>query len=106
MVAAMIPEPTGTVPEPAEIQRIAKLLGRPTSWVTVLYTLPIPEFRRALRSTPPILQRHPHEEIYPTTGWLGDYLLFTQEMEAPLGWHFWCGAVLLGLVARRNFYID
>jgi len=92
--------------QPTAIPDIATALGRPRQWVETLYSLSIPDFRRALRSVPPTLSRLPYEKLYPTTGWLGDYLLYCQEMEAPLGWHFWCGVVLLGLVARRNFYID
>ena len=90
----------------ATLSAIAKYLGRSEKWVKTLYTLSGPDFRRALRSKPKPHERTGHEMIYPETGWLGDYLLYCQESESPLGWHFWCGVFLLGLVARRNFYWD
>jgi len=92
--------------QPDAIAQVAAQLNRSTAWVEHLYRLPAPEFRRALRVVPTKLERHPHEAMYPTTGWLGEYLLHCQNSEAPLGWHFWCGVALLGLVARRNFYWD
>tara|TARA_Y100000310_G_scaffold314035_2_gene363048 strand:- start:8896 stop:10413 length:1518 start_codon:yes stop_codon:yes gene_type:complete len=46
------------------------------------------------------------EEHYPRTGWLGKYLLWSQDSEAPLGWHFWCGVAAIGAASRRNFWYN
>lgn len=96
---------------PAEDQRtviesLARITGRPAVWVARVFDLSPIEVRRALRSQPPRLDRHGHETVYPSDGWLGAYLLYAQDSEAPLGWHFWCAAAILGMVARRNFYWD
>ena len=46
------------------------------------------------------------EEHFPRTGWLGKYLLWCQDSEAPLGWHFWCGVAAIGAAARRNLWYN
>jgi hypothetical protein len=48
----------------------------------------------------------PGEEIYPRTGFLGQYLNYTQETTAPLAYHFWLGVALLGAACRRNVYME
>lgn len=50
--------------------------------------------------------RFPGEELYPTTGWLGDYLRWTAGDEAPIGFHFWCALAVLATVCRRRLYVD
>lgn len=66
------------------------------------------ELRRALRAVHhrDLSPRLAGEDIYPTEGWLGAYLEFSQDSEVPLGWHFWCGVSILGSACRRNLYID
>lgn len=90
----------------AIVLAIHVLTGRDLMWVRKLLELSEMEVRRAFRSKPPKLDRHGYETIYPEDGWLGAYLLYAQDSEAPLGWHFWCSVAVLGMVARRNFYWD
>lgn len=86
--------------------KLIEITGRPADWFDRVWRLPIPEIRRAVTTRPVLLNRLAHETLYPTGGWIGGYLLYTQESEAPLGWHFWCAVSLLSLVARRTFYYD
>lgn len=100
---------SGKLSEPERLAVRAKLadtIGRTLEWVNTVFLLPRPDMRRAFSALPTKLERHPEERLYPTAGWLGTYLLWTQETESPLGWHFWAATVLLSLVARRNFYWD
>jgi hypothetical protein len=90
----------------AIVLAVHKLTGRDMVWVRKLFGLSEMEVRRALRSRPPKLDRHGYEQVYPTSGWLGAYLLYAQDSEAPLGWHFWCAVAIIGMAARRNFYWD
>jgi len=90
----------------AVTQKLIAVTGRSALWFDKLFRLSIPEIRRALRTRPNLPNRRDAEALYPTDGWLGGYLLYCQESEAPLGWHFWCGVALLSLIARRNFYWD
>lgn len=88
------------------LKSFAESIGRSEEWVLSLLTLNAQDTRRALRSPVPHLDRLPGEEHYPNQGWLGAYLLYTQEGEAPLGWQFWVGVTVLGVVLRKNFYWD
>jgi hypothetical protein len=45
-------------------------------------------------------------EVYPTTGWLGEYLQYTLGHEAPDIFHFWVGVSVLQSVIRRNIYFE
>lgn len=45
-------------------------------------------------------------DVYPTTGWLGEYLQFTLGHEAPDIFHFWVGVSVLQSVIRRNIYFE
>ena len=60
-----------------------------------------------LRYTPTPFRRAPDERIYPEPGdgWLADYLSYAQVGEAHVGWHHWCGLVILAACCRRNFYL-
>jgi hypothetical protein len=42
---------------------------------------------------------------YPTTGWLGEYLRYTDIQESPSGFHFWTGVVLIASALRRNVFL-
>ena len=46
------------------------------------------------------------EAVYPTTGWIGDYLYYCRQGSVPLGYHFWSAVTLMGAVCRRNLYFD
>ena len=63
--------------------------------------------RRCLRLKP---KERPLDEqgslVYPTTGWLGKYLDYAYDNEAPLGFHFWSGVSCLGLALRRNVVLE
>ena len=62
----------------------------------------VTEALRAKRFEP---LRLPGEVIYPTSGWLGDYLLWSQGSEVPLAWHFWTAVAVMGASCRRNLHI-
>jgi hypothetical protein len=64
------------------------------------------DLRRALRFQEREPRRLKDEGIYPRKGWLGNYLLYSQEDEAPLAYHFWVGAALIGAACRRNLFLD
>jgi len=86
----------------------ASALGLPIARLDAIQRLPSTmDIRRALKvrkiQSP---TRLPGEEIYPTTGWLGRYLAWGENMEVPLAWHFWTGLSLIAGCARRNFYFD
>lgn len=42
----------------------------------------------------------------PTTGWLGDYLQYTERHEAPDIFHFWVGVSILHAAIRRNIFFE
>ena len=88
------------------LTKISLRLGITEDRTAVLIRLPTQERRRALRAQPITLDRKPGEELYPVDGWLGQYLLYCQESEAPLGFQFWSAIALLSAVARRNLYWD
>lgn len=46
------------------------------------------------------------EDIYPKDGWLGEYLLYCQESEVPISFHFWSAMTLLGTMASDRVWID
>lgn len=87
---------------------LGKALGLSPKRLDGILQLDHPEqFRRALRAEP--ITEHfrlPYEEIYPKTGWLGDYLLQVQHTENPLAWHFWTGVAVFASALRRNFYVE
>jgi hypothetical protein len=45
------------------------------------------------------------DHIYPKGGWLGAYLAYSRESNAPSAYHFWTGVSLLGAAMRRNVYL-
>ncbi len=47
-----------------------------------------------------------HESVYPTTGWIGAYLEYSQETPVPMGYDFWTAVGMLGAAARRNLYCN
>lgn len=64
------------------------------------------DWRAAIKAKP--LSQHrrmPGDEVYPTEGWLGRYLLWTQSGEAPLAFHFWAGMAVLSAACRRSLYL-
>ncbi len=64
------------------------------------------EITRALQVDLSPKLREKEDEIYPEFGWIGDYLQYSQENEAPLAYHFWTAIAVLGAAAKRNFYLD
>ncbi len=58
-----------------------------------------PELRKGFKNDP-------GEEIYPTTGWIGDYLEYAKYNHVPTAMHFWVAISVLGCACKRNFYID
>lgn len=67
------------------------------------------DVRRALMVRPEDRQGwvpDPGDDLYPTEGWLGDYLEYAKHNEVPTGLHFWAGLGAFGAACRRNFYIE
>lgn len=73
---------------------------------TLVHLPTVPQITRALQPRPPIPPRKPPDQVYPTTGWLGDYLDYSAGNECPTAFHFWTAASVLGATCRRNFFID
>jgi len=46
----------------------------------------------------------PGEEIYPTTGWLGQYIAYARAGNAPLAFHAWAGLLVLGACCQRRVF--
>lgn len=90
------------------VEALAIRLDRPPSWTHTFVRLPtLHEMRWALDCKPiPPAPRFPGEELYPTTGWLGDYLRWCEGDEAPIGFHFWMGCAVLGAAIGRRAYVD
>ncbi len=84
----------------------AQSLGTTPERVRSMLRLSPRDRRRALYAKPTKLHRYRDEKVYPTTGWLGAYLLYTQESENPLPWHFWTAVALLSTTIRDRFYWD
>lgn len=68
------------------------------------------EIRWALRAethTPNFVPSEAETGLYPTTGWLADYLAWsTRQTEVPTAFQFWTGVVVLASALRRNVYVD
>lgn len=54
----------------------------------------------------PLPETAPVEASYPKDGWLGKYLEYTVNNEAPTPFHFWVGVSVIGGVLARNLYFD
>jgi hypothetical protein len=64
------------------------------------------EVREALEATYQVPRpTEPGEDLYPKKGWIGAYLAYARESNAPIGYHFWNATLLLGCAARRNLYL-
>jgi hypothetical protein len=88
---------------------LMKGLGIEEERLRYLIALPrVRDLRSALKARRPSITRptYPDEALFPKTGWLGTYLKYTRESEAPPAWHFWCGVSVLAAAARRNLYTD
>lgn len=48
----------------------------------------------------------PEEDIYPKTGWIGDYMTWVRNGEVPLGYHFWSAVGIIGAACGYKFFID
>src|SRR4030067_2652721 len=44
--------------------------------------------------------------VFPTRGWLGDYLQYTERHEAPDIFHFWVGITIMHAAIRRNIFFE
>lgn len=85
----------------------AKLPGQSAARFDTIVKLPSEEdVARALAYQPRSSSRYPGEEVYPTDGWLGEYLRWCQEGEVPLGWHFWAGVAALSAACHRHIFMD
>ena len=77
----------------AAAEQVRKILGISVNRFDALRKLDqTVEISRALHYDNEPTREHARlrdEEHLPRTGWLGEYLLHTQETECPLGWHFW-----------------
>jgi hypothetical protein len=48
----------------------------------------------------------PEEDIYPTTGFLGNFMSYTKHNMVPSPMYFWAGIAILGAACRRNFMVS
>ncbi len=80
----------------------------PLGRVDQLLRLRYEDMVRALQASPPPdkLVCLAEENIYPTKGWIGEYLRYAQGCEVPIPWHFWCAIATVGAACRRNFFLD
>jgi hypothetical protein len=82
------------------------ILGYTPERLEAVLQLSLIDLRRALsvkhKTALDILPKEP----FPTTGWLGTWLLYAQGGEAPVGFTFWSGVATLAAALRRNFYWD
>jgi hypothetical protein len=91
---------------------IVPVLAERMGWTTqrVMAVLALQEVvlvRRALRfDGQDKAKRAKEERLYPYDGFIGDYLLWAQNMEVPLSYHFWLAVVGLGAACRRNYYLE
>lgn len=88
---------------------LADRLSLPIARVRAIARLSsLPEISRALLCNPKRgpLPRTEEDEMYPTEGWLGDYLNYAAGNESHTSWHFWTAVAVLGGACRRNFYLD
>lgn len=57
-----------------------------------------------------IAQTHVEEEefrsLLPTTGWLGDYMKYTDRQESPGSYHFWVGVTILAATLQRKVFLS
>jgi hypothetical protein len=66
---------------------------------------------RAILSRHPANERFPGEEIYPNVdnnpnSWLGRFMQYANQGEAPAGYTFWSGLCVMASALRRNVYLD
>lgn len=89
---------------------VRRLTGLSAQRLSQLSTITTPrEMRMALRSTGDIPEPRPRaadEAVYPTSGWISDYMDLHSHVEAPYAFHFWCAVAVLAACARRNFYVE
>ncbi len=50
--------------------------------------------------------REPGDEVFPTSGFLGRYVRWTDGSTSPVGYRFWSAVALLGACCRRTVYLD
>lgn len=87
---------------------VAAILGFTSERMAGVMSLhSINEIRRAMR----VVERKPYDRqddelVYPTEGWLGDYLELHAGMEVPLAWHFWSAVCAVGATCKRNYVFD
>ena len=92
---------------PTCIQAVADAKDITTDRVKAILELrSFEDIARAIVARPKGDLRLPGEEMYPSTGWIGEYLRFAQGNEVPLAFHFWTAVTTLGAAARRNFFLD
>lgn len=95
----------------SERQEIRLLLAHRLGWPVerVAPTMALPskvDLRRAVQWAPRSPRRAADETLFPTEGWIGGYLLYAQENESPLAWHFWSAVTLIGAACQRHVYLD
>lgn len=89
-------------------EMFARQTGITVSRVESIFELPsLEDVRTAIQYPGPREVERVEEgsELYPTTGWIGEYIHYTQGSEIPMAWHFWFGVALIGAALRRNMYI-
>lgn len=86
-------------------ERFIESSGLPAARVEALFRLTrIEEIHAAIEWPGPLPLDRSEDgaHLYPTEGWLSEYLHYTQGSEIPMAWHFWFGVALIGAALRRN----
>ena len=98
---------------PMLVERILSLFDKNTNLtrarIEAIFKLSsIDDMRRAVKwkGALPLDRTEEHTPLYPTTGWIGEYLHYSQGSEIPMAWHFWFAVALIGAACRRNIDID
>lgn len=79
--------------------------GRPEELVLLLQTklkISRPELNDLLK----VVVTQDFDILVPKTGWLHDYIGFTQNLEPPTVFHFFAGMAAIGACLTRNVYFD
>lgn len=92
----------GNVAMEAWAKRISYHWGLPLSQVLLLIS--DVEEHGHLLDVQPSTPIPPIDHPFPKTGWLGDYLEYTLNSEAPYTFHFWVGVAVLSGIFGRNVY--
>ena len=63
---------------------------------------------RALKVRPQLVDfpMEAEESIYPTDGWIGDFIFWARQSKCPFGFLFWAGVAAISASCRFNYFFD